>query len=170
MMEDVEKDYAVCNTCESFVSYPPAHGTSGLWKHKCVKQEQAAAAAKNAEGEVVEDVIVPLPKKRQRTLTGKGKKLLVDPSRKSQLDVGNGGLSGRAAADISEFDAFGIFVSKKLQRMDQTQAIYAESLINTVLRRGQLTNLTANTEVTETEPAVQSHIVEYGTGIEFQES
>ena len=38
-------------------------------------------------------------------------------------------------------------VGKKLARMDPVQAIYAESLVNEVLRKGLLGQLTANTDL-----------------------
>lgn len=49
--------------------------------------------------------------------------------------------------DVSEYNAIGIIVAKKLQKMDSTQAIYAESLINSILRRGLLYKLTEDTDV-----------------------
>ncbi|XP_046989797.1 uncharacterized protein LOC124595203 [Schistocerca americana] len=49
--------------------------------------------------------------------------------------------------DLNEFEATGINVAKKLQRMDPIQAIHAESLINTVLKRGLLKTLTAQTDL-----------------------
>jgi hypothetical protein len=49
--------------------------------------------------------------------------------------------------DIEEHEATGISVGKKLQRMDPLQAIYAESLINAVLKRGLLKSLGPNTDL-----------------------
>jgi len=49
--------------------------------------------------------------------------------------------------DISEFDAVGISVAKRLQRMDPEQAMYAEEIINKVLRKGLLNKLSENTEL-----------------------
>ncbi|KAJ8967752.1 hypothetical protein NQ314_002633 [Rhamnusium bicolor] len=51
--------------------------------------------------------------------------------------------------EINEFDAVGISVGKKLQRMDSIQAIYAESLINKVLSKGLLNHLSENIDVCE---------------------
>ena len=49
--------------------------------------------------------------------------------------------------DISEFEAFGIKVGKQLQRMDTDQAIYAESIITAVLRRGLFKSLNPRTDL-----------------------
>ena len=49
--------------------------------------------------------------------------------------------------DISEFEAIGIKVGKQLQRMDTEQAIYAESIITAVLRRGLLKSLKPRTDL-----------------------
>lgn len=49
--------------------------------------------------------------------------------------------------DITEFDAVGVSTAKKLQRMNATQAIFAESLITAVLKRGLLNSLSDNTKL-----------------------
>ncbi|CAG9114481.1 unnamed protein product [Plutella xylostella] len=54
---------------------------------------------------------------------------------------------GMTLADISETEAFGIMVARKLQRMGRDQALYAETIINTVLRKGITNKLTEETDV-----------------------
>ncbi|CAG4961431.1 unnamed protein product [Colias eurytheme] len=49
--------------------------------------------------------------------------------------------------ELSEFDVAGINMAKKLAKMDPLQAIYAESIINNVLRRGLLKKLTDDTDI-----------------------
>lgn len=51
--------------------------------------------------------------------------------------------------ETSEYEAVGINVFKKLEKMDRAQAIYAESLINVILRKGLLNQLTPNTAIME---------------------
>ena len=53
----------------------------------------------------------------------------------------------KATSQLSEFDAVGINVGKKLAKMDAIQALYAESLINDVLRKGVLKQLTEESSV-----------------------
>lgn len=48
---------------------------------------------------------------------------------------------------MNEWEAVGVNVFKKLQRMDPHQALYAESLITKVLRLGLLQSLTPETDV-----------------------
>ena len=50
---------------------------------------------------------------------------------------------------IPEYDAFGVYISKKLSRMEPKQAVYAEFLISSIIRRGLLTQLTENTDFYE---------------------
>lgn len=50
-------------------------------------------------------------------------------------------------ANINEFEALGINLAKKLERMSSMQAIYAETLIHNVLRMGILNELNANMDV-----------------------
>lgn len=40
--------------------------------------------------------------------------------------------------DVTEYDAIGINVASKLKRMNQTQSIYADLLINKILTQGLL--------------------------------
>lgn len=53
---------------------------------------------------------------------------------------------------ITEFEATGINVAKKLQRMNQIQALYAEGLINKILQKGILNNLTESTDFYKRSP------------------
>lgn len=53
---------------------------------------------------------------------------------------------------IPEFEATGINVAKKLQRMNQIQALYAEGLINKILQKGILNNLTESTDFYKRSP------------------
>lgn len=48
---------------------------------------------------------------------------------------------------ITEHEAVGINVAKKLAKMNATQAIYAESIINNVLRRGLQQKLNDDTDL-----------------------
>lgn len=50
-----------------------------------------------------------------------------------------------SSMSLTEFDAVGINIAKKLQRMQPTQAIFAESIINQALTKGLLGTLTCNT-------------------------
>lgn len=52
---------------------------------------------------------------------------------------------------ISEYDAAGISWSEKLKRMDSTQAILAEALVNKVLTEGLLKRLTYTTTLSDTQ-------------------
>lgn len=56
-------------------------------------------------------------------------------------------LAGQNSQDISEFEAVGVSIAKKLQRMDSRQSILAESLINTIRTKGLLNRLTDQTNV-----------------------
>lgn len=49
--------------------------------------------------------------------------------------------------DVSESEAIGIAMAKKLGRMGPIQMIYTESLINTVLCKGLLKTLMDNTDL-----------------------
>ncbi|KOB64786.1 Uncharacterized protein OBRU01_23679 [Operophtera brumata] len=49
--------------------------------------------------------------------------------------------------NLSEYDAVGINVAKKLAKMDPNQAIYAESIINNVLRKGLQKRLRDDTDL-----------------------
>lgn len=49
--------------------------------------------------------------------------------------------------ELSEFELTGMNIAKKLARMDETQAIYAESLINNVIRKGLLKKLKEETDL-----------------------
>lgn len=49
------------------------------------------------------------------------------------------------ALPVTEFDAVGVSIAKKLQRMHPTQAIYAESIMNQVVIRVLLGTLTDKT-------------------------
>ncbi|CAK1584502.1 unnamed protein product [Parnassius mnemosyne] len=49
--------------------------------------------------------------------------------------------------ELTEFDAVGINIAKKMAKMDPLQAIYAESIINNVLLRGLLKKLTEETNL-----------------------
>jgi hypothetical protein len=50
---------------------------------------------------------------------------------------------------MSEYDAFGIHVSKKLAKMDPVQAVYAKYLISGNIRKGLLKTLTDGTDFCE---------------------
>lgn len=52
---------------------------------------------------------------------------------------------------ISEYDAVAISWSEKLKRMDSTQAILAEALVNKVMTEGLLKKLTCTTTLLDTE-------------------
>lgn len=54
-----------------------------------------------------------------------------------------------SSSETTEYEAVGINVGKKLEKMNTTQAIYAESLINIILSKGLLNQLTPNTVITE---------------------
>ncbi|XP_069692676.1 uncharacterized protein [Periplaneta americana] len=58
--------------------------------------------------------------------------------------------------EISEFEAIGVNVTKKLQRMDPVQALHAECLIQEVLRKGLLRSLSENTIISENHRIYQS--------------
>ncbi|XP_047997488.1 uncharacterized protein LOC125235097 [Leguminivora glycinivorella] len=49
--------------------------------------------------------------------------------------------------EITEFEGIGISVAKKLEKMNSLQALYAESLIHSVLRKGLLNRLTEETDI-----------------------
>lgn len=49
--------------------------------------------------------------------------------------------------DITEYDAIVINVAAKLKRMNQTQYIHAESLINKILTQGLLGTLTSESDI-----------------------
>ncbi|XP_063538518.1 uncharacterized protein LOC134747811 [Cydia strobilella] len=49
--------------------------------------------------------------------------------------------------EITEFEGFAISVAKKLEKMNSIQALYAESLIHSVLRKGLLNRLTEETDI-----------------------
>lgn len=51
--------------------------------------------------------------------------------------------------EIDEYDAVAISWAKKLKRMDSTQAIYTETLVNKIISQGLLKKLTTFTDVTE---------------------
>lgn len=50
---------------------------------------------------------------------------------------------------IDEFDAASISWAKKLKRMNPTQAIYADMLINQIVNKGLLNELTNTTVITD---------------------
>jgi hypothetical protein len=56
----------------------------------------------------------------------------------------------KSTSETTEYEAVGINVGKKLEKMEKSQAIYAESLINIILSKGLLQQLTLNTIVCET--------------------
>lgn len=58
---------------------------------------------------------------------------------KNQLEKSNDSLD--------EFDATAIAWAKKMKRMDETQAIYADMLINKIINQGLLNQLTNTTTV-----------------------
>ncbi|XP_014288764.1 uncharacterized protein [Halyomorpha halys] len=58
---------------------------------------------------------------------------------------------GTKCEGISEFDAVGINIAKKLAKMDPMQAVFAESLISVILRKGLLEQLTEDTNVCKCE-------------------
>ena len=53
--------------------------------------------------------------------------------------------------EISEYEAAGIKIAKQLQRMNPEQAIYANSITATALRRGLLKTLKPHTDVCDNE-------------------
>lgn len=63
------------------------------------------------------------------------------------MKVCTAALKTQNVTDVSECEAIGITVTKKLGRMEPIQMVYAESIINTVLRRGLLNTLTDDTNV-----------------------
>lgn len=63
------------------------------------------------------------------------------------MKVCTAALKTQNVTDVSECEAIGITMTKKLGRMDPIQMVYAESVINTVLRRGLLNTLTVDTNV-----------------------
>lgn len=60
--------------------------------------------------------------------------------------------------DVGEFEATGIAIAKKLQRMDPVQAIYADSIINSVLRRGLLKTLKPHTDLCDNRCGMMSQL------------
>jgi spore maturation protein SpmA len=54
-----------------------------------------------------------------------------------------------SSTETTEYEAVGINVGKKLEKMNSSQAIYAESLINIILRNGLLNQLTPSTVISE---------------------
>lgn len=62
---------------------------------------------------------------------------------------------------ITEYDAFGINISKKLSKMEPTQAIYAESLISSIIRKGLLNKLKDETDICENGCNLQRSITPY---------
>lgn len=54
--------------------------------------------------------------------------------------------------EITEYDAVGINIAKKLEKMDQHQRIYADMLTSRILGRGLLNTLTAKTDLFENRP------------------
>lgn len=48
---------------------------------------------------------------------------------------------------LTEFDLIGMSIAKKLERMDPTQALYAESIINSVLLKGLKKQLREDTDL-----------------------
>jgi len=63
--------------------------------------------------------------------------------------------------DITEYDAIGINVASKLKRMNETQYIYAESLINKVLTQGLLGTLTSESDICEKSSFRQTPLSSY---------
>lgn len=49
--------------------------------------------------------------------------------------------------EFSEFEIVGMNIAKKLAKMDPVQAIYAESILNNVARKGMLKQLSENTDL-----------------------
>lgn len=66
-----------------------------------------------------------------------------------------------SSADTSEYEAVGINVGKKLEKMTGTQAIYAEALINNILSMGLLNKLTENTFISEKPQIYNNFIYNY---------
>lgn len=48
----------------------------------------------------------------------------------------------QSCKDVDEFEAFGICVAAKVRKMSETQFLMAEPLINSILSKGLLNNLT----------------------------
>ncbi|RVE42559.1 hypothetical protein evm_012792 [Chilo suppressalis] len=77
------------------------------------------------------------------------------PIRKRKLGNSSQAETSKSIADtmnanpkeLTEFDAIGINTAIKISKMDSIQAIYAESLITNVLRRGLLNKLTDETHL-----------------------
>jgi len=55
----------------------------------------------------------------------------------------------KISTETTEYEAVGINVGKKLEKMNSSQAIYAESLINIILSKSLLNQLTPNTVISE---------------------
>lgn len=49
--------------------------------------------------------------------------------------------------EMTEFEAFAVSVARKLEKMDPIQALHAETIIHTTLRKGLLKQLTENTDI-----------------------
>ncbi|KAF5277243.1 hypothetical protein FQR65_LT00351 [Abscondita terminalis] len=77
-------------------------------------------------------------KKRQHTSNNESKEF---------LEMCNTALESQNKIVFTEFDAVGICIAKKLQRMDSTQSILAESIINNVLTKGLLGSLSTNSKL-----------------------
>ncbi|XP_071444195.1 uncharacterized protein [Hetaerina americana] len=77
-------------------------------------------------------------------LNGSLNKNTVNPERSIEFPKQIDESSDRAkAVEINEYEAIGVSVAAKLQRMDPIQAVYAESLIIQVLCKGLLKSLTS---------------------------
>lgn len=55
----------------------------------------------------------------------------------------------KSSTETTEYEAVGINVEKKLENINSSQAVYAESLINIILSKGLLNQLTPNTIISE---------------------
>jgi len=55
----------------------------------------------------------------------------------------------KSSTETTEYEAVGINVGKKLEKMKSSQAIYAESLINIILSKGLLNQLIPNKVISE---------------------
>lgn len=82
------------------------------------------------------------PKKRQKMTTADAQREFMESCSKALAE-------SASHQEVDETEALGILVAKKLQRMDPIQAILAEDLINSVLRKGLMKQLTETTVVME---------------------
>ncbi|CAH2005916.1 unnamed protein product [Acanthoscelides obtectus] len=84
----------------------------------------------------------PPPVYDTTTLSDKSRKRSIRDTQIQLMEACTSALNSQK--ELTEFDLIGMNVAKKLHRMDATQAIYAESLINAVLLKGLKNELCEN--------------------------